>query len=157
MVESIEQDRVRCACNHLSSFSAGYGQYFVSFHEVTTCNRVDVWSPRGIDQFSNGSWQQRPVPVCLIMTLAGLLIFSFWSMYRDRRWHADTCGVSRTQFLTALNAQEPSDKLENGSLQRILDAAFNHGKPALYAKVVSLIQTRLFGLPFGPLEDCLMR
>lgn len=150
IVEATSPTSVTCACNHLSSFTAGFVTLATSFVEVVFCARVSVMTSEGFRQLQEGDWSAASVLLVLLMILFVVLagVSSRWNY----TWQQQ-CRLNRRQFFNLLGSQEPSDRKPQASLERMQNAAKKYDWLPSVGKAFWYVQWKLFNILVEPIEE----
>jgi len=157
-VEALLDDSVICSCNHLSSFTAGFGSFVSTFKEVIYCANVEVLSTTAFTNLERGGWQSRAASVIYQVVVVSYFVLALISLNLNC-WRQKKLGVRRHQFLEMLASEDREDeeRKAQGSLKRMQRAAAKNGKTAFLAKALWWLNYKVFGIIVAPFEECMMR
>lgn len=155
-VEELFDDHVRCACNHLSAFTAAFAGFTAEFHEVIHCSNTQLLTAQGLQVLAGGDWlREQHAAVALWLLLLLLLVLASSSGCQTGKWQSQH-RLFRAQFLERLASEPPAD-LDEQALKRMRTAATVHGRPMWLAKLMWQLQRQVLDIQVAPFEDSLMR
>lgn len=157
-------DRVSCACNHLSSFSAAFGKLTKVLEQAVVgafvCSNAQVLAPESLRNLGKGDWARERAAVLMWVLMIVLIIVAVVAHHRAHRMRIECGGLSREEVLMRLAADTAHHKGKASKLaeakQRMQDARRLHRRSKFLGFVMFKLHTKLVGYDAG-LEDMLMK
>lgn len=156
-VEELHDTHVVCGCNHLTTFAAGYGQFFTSFAEIIDCHNADLFSQEAMEFMQNSEWTWGRGGIVLWLLFGGFCWMATASSFQSGRT-AKRYGFSREDILQSLSLDGSNAPVDHKALamKRMLQAAQRYGRPTWLANLCWKLQCHL-EIVVAPFEDSLMR